>query len=68
MHLLKENDHFTYATSLLTLEETKALEGVLQQNKDVFAWTPSDMPGIHLKIASHWLNVIPFLIPIRQKV
>lgn len=67
MHISEENDHFTYASSLMTLEEAKALEGVLQQNKDAFAWTTLDMPGIHLTIALHWLNVIPFVGPIRQK-
>ena len=39
-----------------------------QHNKDVFAWTHFDMPGIHPSVASHRLNVIPSLRPIRQKV
>ena len=39
-----------------------------QHNKDVFAWTHFDMPGIHPSVASHRLNVIPSLRPICQKV
>nr|CAN65157.1 hypothetical protein VITISV_014181 [Vitis vinifera] len=30
IHLLEESDHFTYASSLLTLENVQALEGVLR--------------------------------------
>ncbi|KAL6319946.1 hypothetical protein AAG906_037022 [Vitis piasezkii] len=47
LRLSDSSDHVTYGSSLLTLEELKILEGVLQQNKDVFAWTYSDMSGIH---------------------
>lgn len=59
IQLLEENDHFTYVSSLLTSKEAKAFEGVLQHNKDVFTWTPSDMPKIYPSITSHRLNVIP---------
>ncbi|RVW95609.1 hypothetical protein CK203_039069 [Vitis vinifera] len=40
---------------------------MLKHNKDIFAWTHSDMPGIHLSVASHKLNISPTLRPIRQK-
>ena len=66
--LSDSSNHVTYASSLLTLEELKILEGVLHQNKDVFAWTHSDMPKIHPPVGSHRLNVIPSSRPIRQKV
>lgn len=45
----------------LSSDELKILEGMLQYNKDVFAWTHSNMTGIHPSIASHRLNVIPSL-------
>ena len=41
---------------------------MFHQNKDVFAWTHSDMPEIHPSIASHRLNITLSLRPIRQKV
>ena len=66
--LSERSDHFTYDSSLLTSEEVQTLEAVFQQNKDVFAWTHYDMPGIHISIASHRLNVIPSSWPIFQNV
>nr|CAN78943.1 hypothetical protein VITISV_013114 [Vitis vinifera] len=46
----------------------RCLEGTLQQNKDVFAWTHFDIPEIHPLIASHQLNILPSSRRIRQKV
>ncbi|RVX02293.1 hypothetical protein CK203_028439 [Vitis vinifera] len=63
-----ENDHFTYASSLLESNEVWGLERVLQRNKDVFKWAHSNMPEIHLSIASHWLNVLSSSRLVRQKV
>ncbi|RVX06104.1 Transposon Ty3-I Gag-Pol polyprotein [Vitis vinifera] len=37
-------------------------------NHEIFAWTHSDMKGIHPSIASHKLNVFPAARPIRQKI
>ncbi|RVW87629.1 hypothetical protein CK203_041135 [Vitis vinifera] len=54
--------------SFLTPDELELLESVLQRNKDVFAWTHSDMSGIHPSMASHWLNIIPCSRPVQQKV
>jgi hypothetical protein len=39
----------------------------LKDNKDIFAWSHEDMPGIDPSIISHKLNVNPYLRPIRQK-
>ena len=58
----------TYTSSLLTSDELELLESVFQWNKDVFAWTHSDMSGIHPSMASHRLNVMPSSHPVRQKV
>ena len=68
LRLLNNNDHITYTSSFLSPEELKVLEGVFQQNKDVFAWAHFDMPDIHPLLAFHWLNILPSLKPIRQKV
>ncbi|RVW71300.1 hypothetical protein CK203_060119 [Vitis vinifera] len=53
--------------SLLTHDELELLGSVFKQNKGIFAWTHSDMSRIHPSMASHKLNVMPFLHPIRQK-
>jgi hypothetical protein len=39
----------------------------LKDNKDIFAWSHEDMPGIDPSIISHKLNVNPCLHPIKQK-
>uniref|UniRef100_A0A2N9IPM7 Reverse transcriptase domain-containing protein n=1 Tax=Fagus sylvatica TaxID=28930 RepID=A0A2N9IPM7_FAGSY len=45
----------------------KSLIQFLKSNKDVFAWSPEDMPGINPSIISHKLNVNPSLHPVKQK-
>uniref|UniRef100_A0A2N9J642 Uncharacterized protein n=1 Tax=Fagus sylvatica TaxID=28930 RepID=A0A2N9J642_FAGSY len=39
----------------------------LKSNKDVFAWTHEDMPGIDTSVISHKLNVNPSIRPVKQK-
>ena len=39
----------------------------LKDNKDIFAWSHEDMPGIDPSIISHKLNVNPCFRPIKQK-
>ena len=61
-------DQITYTSFLLTQDELELLKGVLQRNKDVFAWTHSNMSRIHPSMASHKLNVILSSLPIWKKV
>ncbi|RVW25289.1 hypothetical protein CK203_110566 [Vitis vinifera] len=60
--------YLTKDGSLLEANKARCLKGTLQQNKDVFAWTHSNMPEIHSLIASHQLNILPSSRRIRQKV
>ncbi|XP_077234682.1 uncharacterized protein LOC143876885 [Tasmannia lanceolata] len=39
----------------------------LQDNADVFAWAPTDMPGINPEVSSHRLGVDPTCRPVKQK-
>ncbi|XP_077242568.1 uncharacterized protein LOC143883090 [Tasmannia lanceolata] len=39
----------------------------LQDNTDVFAWAPADMPGIDPEISTHRLGVDPTCRPVKQK-
>uniref|UniRef100_A0A2N9H4C4 Uncharacterized protein n=1 Tax=Fagus sylvatica TaxID=28930 RepID=A0A2N9H4C4_FAGSY len=48
-------------------EMKESLVQFLKDNKDVFAWSHEDMPGINPSIISHKLNVDPSLRPIKQK-
>ena len=52
----------------MTQEETQSMQNILRRNHDIFAWTHSDMKGIHPSIASHRLNVFPAARPVRQKI
>ena len=40
----------------------------LRDNKDVFAWKPSDMPGIPREVIEHALNIRPGSKPVRQRL
>jgi hypothetical protein len=40
----------------------------LQDNRDVFAWQPVDMPGVPRELVEHKLKVYPQARPIRQKL
>ena len=61
------NKH-TYVSSLTSEEEKQKLQQVLLGNIDIFTWTHSDMTDINLTHASHKLNVIPYVRPVRQRV
>ena len=52
---------------LLPGPERDSLMEFLRQNKDVFAWSHNDMPGISPEHACHRLNIDPNNPPVRQK-
>ena len=37
-------------------------------NIDIFAWKPSDMPGIPREVAEHSLNIRPGSKPVKQRL
>ena len=49
----------------LPLKMKESLVQFLKNNKDVFAWSHVDMPGINPSIISHKLNVNPSLRPVK---
>ncbi|CAL2258020.1 unnamed protein product [Prunus armeniaca] len=53
--------------SRLSLDEKMELTIFLQNNKDMFACSPSDMPGIDPNIICHRLHVNPASKPVVQK-
>src|SRR6266498_1592275 len=44
------------------------LVACIRANADVFAWQPSDMPGVPREVVEHHLAGFPDARPIRQKV
>jgi hypothetical protein len=45
-----------------------ALTSFLRDNADIFAWSPSDMPGVPRELAEHKLEVNKTARPIKQKL
>ena len=48
----------TNVSSLLIDDECDHLGDMLQKNKDILAWSHSDMLGIDPSMASHRLNIL----------
>ena len=44
------------------------LVAFLRANADMFAWTPSDMPGVPREVIEHHLVACPSARPVKQKV
>jgi hypothetical protein len=55
-------------SSSLDDKRESALVRFLQDNRDVLAWQPTDMPGVLRQLAEHKLKVYPQARPIRQKL
>ncbi|KAK8913989.1 hypothetical protein KSP39_PZI024103 [Platanthera zijinensis] len=53
--------------SLLQEHEREELAAYLRKNKDIFAWSPEDMPGIDPQIIRHSLSINPACKPVIQK-
>jgi hypothetical protein len=37
-------------------------------NADIFAWSPSDLPGIPREVAKHSLNILPHSRVVQQRL
>ena len=67
--LLDDSDH-EWTTKIGTLASPtirQELAVFLRSNRDIFAWTYEDIPGINPLVIVHKLNVSPSFPPIRQK-
>jgi hypothetical protein len=40
----------------------------LRANADIFAWCPSDMPGIPRVVAEHYLDILPHSCAVQQRL
>jgi hypothetical protein len=54
--------------SLPDASKELALTSFLRDNADIFAWSPSDMPGVPRELAEHRLEVNKTAQPIKQKL
>ncbi|XP_057719456.1 uncharacterized protein LOC130933865 [Arachis stenosperma] len=62
-----EGEKFTFVNKNLPHELKEPLIEMIRANKDLFAWTPADMPGIDPQIISHHLAVKPEARPVAQR-
>ncbi|RDX76997.1 hypothetical protein CR513_42938, partial [Mucuna pruriens] len=53
--------------TMLGKEEESLLTHFLMKNRDMFAWTLYDMPGIDPSFMCHYLSIVPGAKPIAQK-
>ena len=54
-------------SATLPEEEEKELLDFLNKNKDVFAWSASDLRGVSRDIVEHRLDIRPGVKPKKQK-
>ncbi|XP_057730461.1 uncharacterized protein LOC130945774 [Arachis stenosperma] len=62
-----EGEKFTFVNKNLPHELKEPLIEMIRANRDLFAWTPADMPGIDPQIVSHHLAVKPEARPVAQR-
>ncbi|XP_025611902.1 uncharacterized protein [Arachis hypogaea] len=67
LYFNNDPNKFTYVGNSLDASELQAITTFLQEHADLFAWTPSDMPGIDPYIISHRLATNPSIRPVQQK-
>ncbi|XP_052113192.1 uncharacterized protein LOC127744804 [Arachis duranensis] len=60
-------EKFTFINKNLPRELKESLVEMIRANRDLFAWTPADMPGIDPKIMSHHLAVRSKARPVAQR-
>ncbi|XP_015969079.1 uncharacterized protein LOC107492551 [Arachis duranensis] len=62
-----EEEKFTFVNKSLPQELKESLIEMIRANRDLFAWTPADMPGIDPKVISHHLAVKAEARPVAQR-
>ncbi|XP_016185604.1 uncharacterized protein LOC107627269 [Arachis ipaensis] len=65
--LTNDEDKHTYIGDALQEQAKEHLIKLLQQNINLFAWTPTDMSGIDPNVICHRLAINPSIQPIAQK-
>ncbi|XP_072072144.1 uncharacterized protein [Arachis hypogaea] len=63
----KSAEQFTFVNENMSHELKGPLMEVVRANGDLFAWTPSDMPGLDPEVMSYRLAVKPYARPVAQR-
>jgi len=62
----EEEPRNTFISVSLPEQEFKKYGQLLKENKDVFAWTYEEMPGLEPSVAMHLLNISKEKKPVKQ--
>ncbi|XP_025703138.1 uncharacterized protein [Arachis hypogaea] len=60
-------EEYTFINRNLPYDIKEELSQLLKQNRDLFAFTPADMPGISPDLMSHHLAIDPLAKPVAQR-
>ncbi|XP_072064170.1 uncharacterized protein [Arachis hypogaea] len=63
----RTKDEYTFINRNLPYDLKENLSQFLKQNRDLFAFTPADMPGIDPNLMSHRLAIDPKAKPVAQR-
>jgi len=64
---LLDEEHNTAVGTTLAAAEAEIMHVALKKNIDMFAWTPTDMPGVSPDVITHRLSIFKEARPISQK-
>ena len=56
----------TFLSAQLTQEEKEAIQSILVEYIDCFAWNYNEMPGLDMEVAAHKLAINPNFPPVKQ--
>ena len=56
----------TFLSAQLTQEENEAIQSILVEYIDCFAWSYKEMPGLDMEVAAHKLTINPKFSPVKQ--
>jgi ribonuclease HI/transposase InsO family protein len=56
----------TFISASLTEEERENYKALLYRNRDIFAWSYKEMPGLDVDVAVHRLSINPTYRPVKQ--
>jgi len=54
---LLDEEHNTTVGTIMATTEAEIMRAALKKNMDIFAWTPTDMPGVSPDVITHRLSI-----------
>jgi len=64
---LLDEEHISAVGTTMAAAKAEIMHAALKKNMDMFAWTPTDMPGVNPDVITHRLSIFKEARPISQK-